>query len=111
MRATLAWYESIGFTVEDRHDEDGEVVFARLSFGAGEFTLSPGGTPGPRDVTLWFFTTDVEQLYRLFRSDEVPRVTFAEELYEPFYGGRQFSICDINGLNLIFWQPSWLPER
>jgi hypothetical protein len=111
MRATLAWYESIGFTVEDRHDEDGEVIFARLSFGAGEFTLSPGGNPGPRDVTLWFFTSDVERLYRLFRSDDVPRVTFAEELYEPFYGGRQFSICDINGLNLIFWQPSWLVER
>jgi len=26
-------------------------------------------------------------------------------LYTPFYGGRQFSIEDINRLTLIFWQP------
>jgi hypothetical protein len=30
------------------------------------------------------------------------------DLYTPFYGGRQFSIRDINGLALIFWQPEWL---
>jgi hypothetical protein len=35
-------------------------------------------------------------------------VRFAEDLYEPFYGGLQFSIQDSNGLHLIFWQPAWL---
>jgi len=35
-------------------------------------------------------------------------VRFEEDLYTPFYGGRQFSIRDINGLALIFWQPEWL---
>jgi hypothetical protein len=37
-----------------------------------------------------------------------PEVRFEENLYEPFYGGCQFSIRDINDLSLIFWQPTWL---
>jgi hypothetical protein len=35
-------------------------------------------------------------------------VRFQEDLYEPFYGGRQSSILDNNDLPLIFWQPVWL---
>ena len=29
-------------------------------------------------------------------------VRFREDLYEPFYGGRQFSIADPNGFELVF---------
>ncbi len=122
MRVTVRWYESIGFTVADAYEDAGELIFARLRFGQGEFTLSPGGDRGPRDVRLWFFTAAVEELYRAFKNrprridgDEasagaghIPEIEFEEELYEPFYGGRQFSIRDINGVPLIFWQPEWL---
>lgn len=122
MRATVRWYESVGFSVADAYEDEGELIFARLRFGDGEFTLSPGGNPGPRDVRLWFFTHGVESLYRAFkdrqrrtaedpdsaRAADGPEIRFEEELYEPFYGGRQFSIRDINGLALIFWQPEWL---
>ena len=59
---------------------------------------------GPRDVSLWFFTDRVEELYERLKF-EVP---FEEDLYTPFYGGRQFSIRDNNGLGLVFWQPAWL---
>jgi ankyrin repeat protein len=122
MRATVRWYESIGFAAEDRYEEDGELLFARLCFGKGEFTLSPGGTASPRDVSLWFFTDRVQELYELLRERQLqaaqaaltggpskePEVRFEEDLYEPFYGGRQFSIRDNNDLSLIFWQPTWL---
>jgi hypothetical protein len=121
MRATVRWYESIGFTLHDEYEDSGELVFARLTFGSGEFTLGPGGNPGPRDVTLWFFTDRVEELYNVLRerqlraaahastrSADAFEVRFDEDLYAPFYGGRQFSIRDINGLALIFWQPEWL---
>jgi catechol 2,3-dioxygenase-like lactoylglutathione lyase family enzyme len=129
MRATVHWYESIGFTVADRYEDGGELMFARLSFGNGEFTLSPGGTTGPRDVRLWFFTDRVQELYELLKerqlrvaqaaltggSSEEAEVRFEEDFYEPFYGGRQFSIRDNNDLSLIFWQPAWLepplPEK
>jgi hypothetical protein len=33
---------------------------------------------------------------------------FEEDFYEPFYGGRQFSIRDNNDLSLVFRQPAWL---
>ena len=123
MRATVRWYESIGFTVGDRFEDDDQLVFAHLTFGTGEFTLSPGGEAGPRDVRLWFFTDRVEELYRVLKarqeraahaavaelpSDE-PEVWFEEDLNQPFYGGRQFSVRDLNGLELIFWQPDWMP--
>jgi hypothetical protein len=35
-------------------------------------------------------------------------IRFEEDLYVPFYGGRQFSIRDNNDLSLSFWQPAWL---
>jgi ankyrin repeat protein len=122
MRATLQWYASIGFTVEDQYEDGGELTFARLCFGKGEFTLSPGGTVGPRDVSLWFFTDRVQELHELLKerqlrvahaaltggSSQELDVRFDEDLYEPFYGGRQFSIRDNNNLSLIFWQPTWL---
>ncbi len=52
--ATVRWYRSIGFQVHDEYEDGGELVFARLTFGNSEITLSPGGSPGPRDVSLWF---------------------------------------------------------
>jgi catechol 2,3-dioxygenase-like lactoylglutathione lyase family enzyme len=114
MRATVAWYESIGFRVEDRFEDDGELVFARVTFGAGAFALSPGAKTGPRDVRMWFFTDRVRELYRAVKTAAEagnPAIVFDEELYQPFYGGEQFSIHDPNGLSLIFWQPVWLsPE-
>lgn len=105
MRATVRWYQAIGFTLEDQYEDDGELVFAHLTLGNGGFTLSPGGNPGPRDVRLWFFTDRVAELYETLKTQAIP---FEEDLYDPFYGGRQFSIRDPNGLNLIFWQPEWL---
>lgn len=112
MRATVAWYRSIGFELADSFEDGGELVFARLTFGAGAFALSPGGDTGPRDVRLWFFTDRVRELYRALRSAADaghPALAFDEALYEPFYGGEQFSIRDPNGLSLIFWRPAWLP--
>ena len=29
-------------------------------------------------------------------------IRFHEDLYEPFYGGKQFSISDLNGFELVF---------
>jgi ankyrin repeat protein len=121
MRATVRWYQSLGFTPQDEYEDCGELVFARLTFGNGEFTLGPGGNPGPANVSLWFFTDRVQELYEVLKArqlraagralnaaDGEVEVRFEEDLYTPFYGGWQFSIRDINGLALIFWQPEWL---
>ena len=43
-------------------------MFAKLSFGQCEFNLSPGGNPGPRDVSLWFDTDRIQDLYESFKA-------------------------------------------
>jgi len=110
MRATVRWYESVGFRIAERYEDNGELVFAKVAFGNCRFGLSPGGTPGPRDVRLWLYTTRVQEIYDAVKTRQAnaapdePEIRFAEDLYTPFYGGRQFSVLDNNGVHLIFWQ-------
>lgn len=122
VRAAVQWYESVGFTISDEYEDDGDVTFATVSFGSATFTLSAGASTGPADVSLWFFTEDVRRMYDLFKSRQLAIATeapaesasgirFDEDLYEPFYGGHQFSIRDFNGVALVFWQPPWLTPR
>lgn len=107
MRATVAWYEAFGFSVDELVDDGSEVVFARLSLGGGSLTLSPGAGSGPRDVRLWFLMERVEDLFETAK--QRPEIRFEEELYEPLYGGRQFSVADCNGVHLVFWRPAARP--
>jgi ankyrin repeat protein len=124
MRVTVAWYRALGFAVLDEYEDAGDVVYARLSFGTCEFALTGGATTGPRDVSLWFYTDRVEELYQQLKARQVrataatdaeasrgEAVPFEEDLYAPFYGGRQFSVRDVNGLTLTFWQPDWLASQ
>ena len=72
-------------------------------------------------MSLWFYTDRVEELYHHLKARQLQaavgdaslrtdaaEIPFDEDLYVPFYGGRQFGIRDPNGLSLIFWQPDWL---
>jgi catechol 2,3-dioxygenase-like lactoylglutathione lyase family enzyme len=121
VRATVHWYQSIGFTLEDHFEDDGQLVFAKLSLGKAAFALAPIDEVPGRVVNLWFFTDAVDELYTRLRASHAFFSTssgagpvqekpmhFREELHEPFYGGRQFTIEDNNGLELVFWQPRWL---
>lgn len=115
--ATLDWYESIGFTEIARYEDDGVVNFGMVSFGNAQLMLNLFGRPGPHDVSLWFYTDKVDQLYQLLKSRQLEaaraalagepgdhtHIHFIENLYDPFYGGRQFSIRDLNGYTLIFY--------
>jgi catechol 2,3-dioxygenase-like lactoylglutathione lyase family enzyme len=114
--ASLDWYVSIGFTEVDRFDDDGCVDWGMVRFGNAELGLVPGsagprsgnGLPRPsasgaRDASLWFYTDAIEPVHQFFKSKPVE---FVEELYDPFYGGRQFSVRDPDGYVLIFLQPA-----
>ena len=78
-----------------------------VSFGHAEIMLGMMGTPGRKSVSVWLYTGAVDQLYTLLKarqlSDPQAGIVFDEELYEPFYGGRQFSLRDPNGYGLIFY--------
>lgn len=105
--ATAAWYRALGFALVASHGDD----FARLSLGAGELMLSSGGTGAAGAagaVRLWFHTDRVDELYRAIKDRQLATgaTPFVEDLYEPFYGGRQFSIADPSGVHLIFYRPA-----
>ena len=121
--ATLDWYASIGFKKLGRYEDDGVVNWGMLSFGKAEIMLKLGEPRGAHDLSLWLYTDKVDDLYRLLRPRRLEAapaaptdqpgaaaIAFVEDLYDPFYGGRQFSIRDPNGYTLIFLQPAqWAP--
>jgi ankyrin repeat protein len=118
--ATLDWYTSIGFNELGRYENDGLVNFGMVSFGKAEFMLRIGGKPGPYEVNLWFYTDQVDNLYQLLKSRQLEAaqatlageagdyegIEFVEYINDPFYGGRQFGIRDLNGYILNFLQPA-----
>jgi ankyrin repeat protein len=117
--AALDWYTSIGFKEVGRYADDGLVVWGMVSFGNAQLALNIHGKRGEHDVSLWFETDRIDELYQLLKSRQLEAaqaalrgnapahegIEFVENLYEPFYGGRQFSIRDPNGYHLIFLQP------
>jgi uncharacterized glyoxalase superfamily protein PhnB len=73
------------------------------------------GEPGKDKVRLWFYTDKVDEIYGLFKSRQLEitqaalagKLTnqgfeFVEDIYDPPYGKRQFSVRDPHGYTLIF---------
>ena len=93
--------------------------FGMVSFGKAELMLNMHGRPGPHDVSLWFYTDQVDNLYQLLKSRQLEAaqsalagqpgdhegIEFEEDINDAFYGARQFGIRDLNGYILYFIQP------
>jgi uncharacterized glyoxalase superfamily protein PhnB len=104
VRATVAWYQELGFDVNGTHDDDGEMSWALLSFGATELMFSEGGRPSTaerREVDLYIHVDDVDGVYAQLQG----RVEVVVDLYDAFYGMREFIIRDINRFWITFAQP------
>jgi ankyrin repeat protein/uncharacterized glyoxalase superfamily protein PhnB len=115
----LDWYVSIGFTERARYEDDGLVNFGMVSFGKADVMLNMHGTTGVHDVSLWFYTDQIDDLYQLLKSRQLeaahaalagePRdhagIAFEQDIEHMFYGARQFCIRDPNGYALYFIQP------
>lgn len=102
VRATAAWYETIGFTLLDSFSEGGdEWSFAMLSAGNSRIMLNQGGRPGTgerRDVDLYVDTERVDELFASLRD----RVQVVAGLDDTDYGMREFIIRDPNGFWITF---------
>jgi ankyrin repeat protein len=117
---TLDWYKSLGFKEVGRNEDNGLVNWGMLSFGKAELMLNMHGKRGPQNVSLWFYTNQIDDLYQLFKSRQFesaqaslaghsadhPGIEFVQHIYDPFYGGREFGVRDLNGYNLFFRQPA-----
>lgn len=104
VRATVAWYESIGFMLVRTNEPDGEMDWALLSFGDSEVMLSEGGqasSAGRREVDLYVHTDGVDELFRRLTG----RVEIVEPPHDTFYGMREFIVRDNNRFWVTFGQP------
>ena len=104
VRATANWYKAIGFQVLRTNEVDGQMDWAKLTFGNSEIMFSAGGkhsTEHRREVDLYITTDDVDGLYqRLEKQAEV-----VEGPHDTFYGMREFTIRDCNRFWITFGQP------
>jgi hypothetical protein len=113
--ATVGFFTSLGFALDARVPEEGPISWAALSFGKVHLMVQERVARPSNAVALWFQTNRLDELYALFRSRRlaaardamaggaaVPEFQFEEDLYSPHYGGRQFSISDRNGFELVF---------
>jgi catechol 2,3-dioxygenase-like lactoylglutathione lyase family enzyme len=112
VRATVDWYESIGFRAVNTYGNESEdgLSFAILAFGNGQVMFSQGGetsTKRRREVDLYAYTDDVDAVYSKLKD----RVDVIEGPHNTFYGMREVIIRDLNGFWITFGQESmfgWL---
>ena len=84
VRATVEWYQSIGFTVDSTHGDDGNgLSFARMSYGSSAVMFNEGGKPSTnarREFDLYVFTVNVDELYQSLKD----RVDVVEGPHDTF---------------------------
>lgn len=106
VRATVAWYESIGFTVNETYGNEGDgLSFAILSFGSSQVMFNQGGQPSTRhrrEVDLYVYVNNVDDLYTRLKD----QVDVQESPHDTFYGMRELIIRDLNRFWITFGQPS-----
>jgi uncharacterized glyoxalase superfamily protein PhnB len=103
VRATMEWYQSIGFTAVRWNDEEGVVDWALLTYGEGTVMFNIGGKPSTaerREVDLYVYAENVDDLYAKLRD----RVDVVETPHDTFYGMREVIIRDLNRFWITFGQ-------
>jgi len=105
VRATVAWYQQIGFDVVTTYglgDTD-NYSFAIVSFGETWVMFSTDGTTSDkwrREVDLYVYTDNVDELYKNLKE----RVDVVESPHDTFYGMHELIIRDLNRFWITFGQ-------
>lgn len=107
VRATVDWYQSIGFTVVATYgDETGAgLSFAIVSFGESQVMFNCEGetsTKRRREVDLYVYTDDVDEIHSRLKDS----VDVVERPHDTFYGMREVIIRDPNRFWITFGQES-----
>lgn len=105
VQATAEWYIStLGFTLTGEHIDCGQMLWARLRYGNGEFMLNINGRSSDahrREVDLYIFTPELEALYQRLLGE----VEIIEAPHDTEYGMREFILRDCNRFWITFGQP------
>ena len=105
VRATVEWYQQIGFGVVATYglgDTD-NFSFASVSFGETWVMFSTDGTTSDkwrREVDLYVYTDNVDELYQSLKE----RVDVVESPHDTFYGMHELIIRDLNRFWITFGQ-------
>jgi hypothetical protein len=107
VRATVDWYQQIGFDVVETYgDGSGEnFSFAIVSFGETRVMFNSGGQPNDkhrREVDLYVYTDNVDRIHESLKE----RVDIVEGPHDTFYGMREVIIRDLNRFWITFAQES-----
>ena len=107
VRATVDWYQSIGFHVVATYgnESDSGYSFAIVSFGDGQVMFSEGGETSDkrrREVDLYVYVDDIDEVYERLKD----RVDVFEAPHDTFYGMREVIIRDVNRFWITFGQES-----
>jgi catechol 2,3-dioxygenase-like lactoylglutathione lyase family enzyme len=120
VREAVEWYRALGFELDGAHEIDTDAAWAGMSFGGAYIMFVPKGTSDSgREVSFWFVTDRIDDLYDVLKQrqlerarsvlsgsvPEVPETRFTGDIHDTFYGQREFSIVDLNGYELNFAQP------
>src|SRR5260370_12633470 len=110
VRATVEWYQALGFTVLNTYDDGGNgLSFAILSLGNSEVMFNSGGNSSVahrREVDLYVYADNIDDLFQHLRD----RVDIVEGPHNTFYGMREFILRDINRYWITFAQTT-APEE
>lgn len=107
VRATVDWYQQIGFDVVATYaDETGDnFSFAIVKFGETWVMFSSGGGTSDahrREVDLYVYTENVDEFYERFKD----RLDVIEAPHDTFYGQREVIFRDLNRFWITFAQES-----
>ena len=105
VRATVAWYEAIGFTLERANEDNGEMDWALVRFGDSEVMFSEGGRRSDadrREVDLYVHTDDVDAVYARLSAD----IDVVEAPHNTFYGMRELIVRDLNRFWVTYGEPA-----
>ena len=107
VRATVEWYESVGFRVVATYgNETAEgMSFGIVAFGESEVMFNQGGVTSDkhrREVDLYIYTDGVDEIYERLKD----RVDVVKRPHNTFYGTREVIIRDNNRFWISFSQES-----
>jgi len=103
VRATVDWYQQIGFAVRATYGDGTPtgLSFAIMTFGESEVMFNQGGQASDRhrrEVDLYLETDNIDELYEALKD----RVDVVEKPNDKFYGMREFIIRDLNRFWVTF---------
>jgi ankyrin repeat protein/catechol 2,3-dioxygenase-like lactoylglutathione lyase family enzyme len=119
IRASIAWYQSIGFELDGVYEDDGVPNWAGLRFGGAYFMFVPWKNEGGRrDASFWINTSRVDDIYQLLKDRQLerartlldgktpsfPEARFHQDIHNAFYGNREFTIIDPDGYEITIAQ-------